>query len=361
MSCDKIPSPFGRLVRDLRGHERRKDFAGRLTIGESTIGSVESGERTNSLKLLKRLVVAFPEREKEIIDAFGESTQPHSPRSRLPAETPMRQQIRAQIEIGRMVEARRALLLQLTLVSDIGEHFWLYEQLARVNFSLDKPKEGHEAMIAAINAGQHASPADPKLVTLRDQLASRLQRLDEFTAAHTVLDDGLLVDPTASTLWRRKGVVHWYEHRYAEAYAALMTAVKHGHPLSRILHARGSVLAEWGNYTDALRDLNEVVEHLDLPPISRAYARSTRAHVFAKLAKHDLALAEFQKAEEVTPRNAWLYYFRALCYSDMREDAQVTQNLERAMDCNEPSLNCPKRVVAQEMLNDGEADTRGEH
>src|SRR5579884_4096452 len=65
------------------------------------------------------------------------------------------------------------------------------------------------------------------------------------------------------------------------------------------------------------------------PPPSRAaaYARSMRAYVLMQRDEKDRAFAEFAEAEKVTPENAWLHYFRALCYGQLGDTDQLVAGL----------------------------------
>ncbi len=279
------PSAFGLLTRQLQGHERRQDFARRLGVGEGTIANIRSGERQRSDKLLVALLESFPDREKEIRDAYERSPEPKTARSPKQSKGMIQKKVEAQIRFGRISEARKAITLQLETENDESERFWLYQKLADICFSEKADEHGLQALTNAVEIGEHVPSANGRDTVLRNRLASRLQRRDEFAAAHLVLDRGLLLDPEADLLWRRKGIVHWYEHTYSDAYAALSAALKFKHPLRRIIHSRGCVLAEWGNYDEALRDLNEILDSgkYQFTPISAAYARIHRAYVFSQV------------------------------------------------------------------------------
>jgi tetratricopeptide (TPR) repeat protein len=348
------PSAFGLLTKQLQGHERRRDFASRLAVGEGTIANIRSGERQRSDKLMTALIEAFPGREEEIADAYERSPEPKTTRSPKVSKGLGQKRVEAQLRFGRVSEARKAITLQLETESEEGERFWLYQKLADICFSESVDEDGLEALASAIEAGEHVPAANGRAIVLRNRLASRLQRRDEFAAAHAVLDRGLLLDREADLLWRRKGIVHWYEHAYSDAYAALATALQFKHPLRRIIHSRGCVLAEWGNYEAALRDLNDILDSgkYQFTPISAAYARTHRAYVFSKLGETERALGEFSQAEQIIPDSSWLHYFRALCYLDSGQTQLAIEGLALALSCQGTHLNLPKRLHAEEILHD---------
>lgn len=348
------PSAFGLLTRELQGHERRRDFAKRLAVGEGTIANIRSGERQRSDKLLVALIENFPDREREIRDAYEQSPEPKSTRSYKQSKGLVQKKVEAQIRFGRISEARKAITLQLEIEGDEPERFWLYQKLADICFSESDDEAGLRALANAVDAGEHVPTDNGRVTVLRNRLASRLQRRDEFVAAHAILDRGLLLDPEADLLWRRKGIVHWYEHAYSDAYAALSAALRFKHPLRRIIHSRGCVLAEWGNYEEALRDLNGILDSgkYQFTPVSAAYARTHRAYVFSRLGETERALDEFSQAEQVVPDSSWLHYFRALCYLDNGKINLAIEGLTTALSCQGTHLNLPKRLRAEEILHD---------
>jgi tetratricopeptide (TPR) repeat protein len=355
---ESIPSVFGRLVAELQGDEKRIVFAGRLGVGESTIGNVTSGGRQRSPKLLAALVAAFPDREEEIVGAYNASPEPTTPQSPPRRDRNfVQQKVAAQIKFGRLAEAKHALELAIDKETNAREQMWQYELLAEIRFAEGDEDDGLRDLATAIHAGDRSDADSEMLAPLRNRLASRHQRRDEFGAAHAVLDEGLLLNPRDDVLWRRKGIVHWYEHAYGNAYSALAAALYFDHPIRRIIHSRGCVLGEWGNLDAALQDLDAIIDDQAYPftPVSLAYARSARGHVYAQRGETDRALREFDRAEGVVPESSWLHYFRGLCYFTSNSPQLATKSLQKALS-EGTHLNLPKRLRAQRILCDLGAD-----
>jgi tetratricopeptide (TPR) repeat protein/DNA-binding XRE family transcriptional regulator len=356
-SRSESTSAFAALVRTLResAGQTQVAFAERLNVSRSLIGNIETGVRP-SREFVELLVRSFPDRRDSIVSTFDglEQRRTTKPAGRR-AETPVQRDVTFLMSSGRHREAHTAMLRELQRPQPRLERVWLNERLAEVHFILSESEAGIKALGDAIDACRDATSSSEDLgdkeIELREMLASRLQHRDDFVAAHAILDGGLVEAPDAGALWHRKGIVHWYEHAYSDAYASIMTAVKCGVPLSRVLHARGQLLAEWGNPRAAIEDLTGVLEDEYAESLA-AYARSTRAHAIAQLGDFERALLEWNIAEKATPDNGWLHYFRALANYHRGSYAEALQGLQRALACSSPHLNLPKRIRAESILRE---------
>ena len=68
------------------------------------------------------------------------------------------------------------------------------------------------------------------------------------------------------------------------------------------------------------------------------------------IAGTEAALADWQLAEEITPENSWLHYFRASYFLDVGESEDAVRAFRRALASSSPPLNLPKRERALEAL-----------
>ena len=83
--------------------------------------------------------------------------------------------------------------------------------------------------------------------------------------------------PNNGFLWQRLGCIRWYSGDLIGSYSALTTALNEGEERSRVIHARGQVLAEMGKYQLAIVELNEALT-TQRSAHSAAYLRSARAY-----------------------------------------------------------------------------------
>ncbi len=347
---------FGQLLERLRGEELQFDFAAKVRITRQQYGMIKSGKRRPDETLRDALVARFPESQSEIEALYAEVETERLARreQRASAHAGVDKRLQGMIanlmKVGRIEEARASIGRSLDGGPSPATRVWLLDQLADLESSQGNHDAGTAARREAIESA-HASELHDEELRLRLALGRLLSARAEFEAAHAVVDEGLRYHPAAGALWRRKAIVHWYQHEYPDAYACLASARAHGVPLSRIVHTRGQVLAEWGNYSAAVEDLTQAMEEAT-SPANEAYARSTRAYVLANLGEVNQAMSEFAFAERVTPKNAWLHYFRALCHGKIGDEEQLIEGLKRALECEVPSLNPAKRAHAIAVLKE---------
>lgn len=160
----------------------------------------------------------------------------------------------------------------------------------------------------------------------------------------------LAKQPHSGRIWRRKGIAEWYDNRLTAAFGSLSASLAHGVPRPRVVHARGQVLAEMGDYDGAITELTEALE-APLTPKSAAYARSTRAYAMFMQGDQNGAISEFAAAEAVTPDNGWLHWFRARAHESIGNHPAAERGLARALECRVPALNRTKRAYALQVLN----------
>lgn len=203
-----------------------------------------------------------------------------------------------------------------------------------------------EAIKAATAGGDERAA-----VHYTDRLAMLLMRKDDFDHAIEIMSTALRERPENSRLWRRYGIIRWYEGLLPDAYAILTLALNLGAPKPRIYHARGQVLAELRLYERAVAELSSVMG-TPLPLDAREYARSSRAFALAGLGKFDIAMREFAIAEEHTPDNAWLHYFRAVCYDERGNSMEAISGYRQALELASPPLNKPKQEYAELRLRE---------
>jgi tetratricopeptide (TPR) repeat protein len=340
---------FGRLLRHFRKREglTLHEMGMKVDLSSQMVGAIERGTRYPSSQLRDRLLELFPKDKEEIESRYSAAKLEQEAErtravSRSAPSTQLQLQVTGMIKVDRVPEARAAIKRALAGDQEPAQRVWLLDQLAGLEASngdieIDLRREAIEIA--------HESGLHDEERTLRLTLARRLTFRGDYTAAHALLDEGLKRHPDAGALWRRKGIVHWYAHEYADALACLNAAMASGIPLSRIVHSRGQILAEWGNFAAAVDDLTLAMEEAT-SPANEAYARSTRAYAIAELGDFTLAMSEFTLAEQVTPDNAWLHYFRALCHHKRGNKEQAIEGLHRALEGDIPKLNSAKRAHA---------------
>lgn len=361
MSSDRpARTEFAKLLRRLRGKDPQVEFARKLGIlSRSTYSMIERGHRRAQVPHRDNLIKLHPNERAEIEARFAAMDEEDSIRANSSSgrrQTSIQRIILESMKVGRDKEARASIMRELRTSEDPRTRIWLLEHLGCVELALGNA-DSFMAVASETIETAHASGLHDEERRLRKRLARRLAREGDYTGAHAVIDEGLEHHPDAAALWHRKGILHWYAHEYADAVACFMSARASGLNKRRFLYARGSVFAEWGHFAQAIEDLTFAVENPSTPA-NQAYARSTRAYALANSGQIDKAFAEWELAELVTPENAWLHYFRALCYRDTGDTDRMLSELRCAIECDVPALNEAKRVHAAEILRQYESSTQ---
>ena len=341
-----------RLLKQLRGKTLAVEFGARLGLKRQTYESYESGARRIPFELRATLTTEFPDLKARVKDLFDryEQERPVAPDPKTREERTREAVITQMLKVGRKPEAEHEMRRALTTTLTDAARVWLLEELSDLETTTGRIDSGISTVQRAIDVAHEAGLHRSEL-RMRENLARRFTLDSDFATAHTVLDTALKYHPEAGPIWRRKAIVHWYSEAYADACACLRTARASGLSEDEIVHARGNVLAEWGLLERAYDDLTRAID-IAATTALRAYARSTRAHVLCRLDEHEKALAEFASAEEETPDNSWLHYFRALCHAKYGDHESAISGLKRALSLNGPKLNQSKRERALQLLSD---------
>jgi tetratricopeptide (TPR) repeat protein len=248
------------------------------------------------------------------------------------------------------VSASKVLTRIATSSNDQRERREAWRLLATMAYERGNYEEAENAFEMALRNvdGMHRGG---QLAMAIDRYAKRLTEEEDYERALAIVTKGLAVFLEGRWLWRRYGCVKWYVGELFDAYAALTVALDLGYPASRVFHARGQVLAELGQYDDAIEELTEA---LRIPRSSQSTALARSARAFAMGMSGDLgpALEEFREAEQVIPFSSWLYYWRGLCYLQHGQPEEASKSLVLALGPNMTTLNRPKRENAQRLLSE---------
>jgi tetratricopeptide (TPR) repeat protein len=286
-------------------------------VSRSVLANVETGHRPPTAPLVAALIAAFPEESDAIEQGFFALRTTPTPGAEISL---LQARVHQLLAYGRRAEAILAVTNGLKNLSAPADQAALNRTLADLHFLVGNVDAGFAALRATVEAYADAG-LDAEAIPTITHIAGQLFRRGRLEEASRLTSARLQSFPEASELWRIRGTVAWYEHHYADAYASLTTALHLGSPRRIVLNARGQVLAEWGNCSAALTDLQEALSNSDSPalgsdggvaeaalPHGRAYALSAMAYCHWLLGQQSRALLEFEEASAVTPDNAWLYF-----------------------------------------------------
>ena len=117
--------------------------------------------------------------------------------------------------------------------------------------------------------------------------------------------------------------------KYVEAYA-FSTDVLKDHPTnSVVLNVRAGIYWEWGEYKNALADMDECLKYSDRHLLGEYYRN--RGGVLRKLNLYDRAIYDFVVALEINPRAVEAVRDMGRTYMDMGEDAIALEYFDKAI------------------------------
>jgi len=171
---------------------------------------------------------------------------------------------------------------------------------------------------------------------------------EEYALARALLHDALYHFPNEPEVIHELAIVDWYDGALVDAIVEFEQALAAGIDRITVLQGCGQARIESGDFVKGIEELTEVIKHHQ-NHLARAYAQSSRALGLGGIGSFQKALKELTAAERVTPNNAWLHFNRARVL-DWQGDPGASASYIRSLVLNAPSLNRPKRLMAQRRL-----------
>ncbi|HXM49434.1 MAG TPA: tetratricopeptide repeat protein [Pyrinomonadaceae bacterium] len=158
--------------------------------------------------------------------------------------------------------------------------------------------------------------------------------------------------PENADAYDKRGAAYFYGGHLSEAIEDYSRELQLIPDSSVALNGRGQCLAEAGRYDEALVDLLRAIELAKEAgnPIMVAYASNGAALALGGLGEFERALESVKKALEITPNNAWSYYYRAQIYEWMKEPDKAREDYKLALEKHDPPVNPLRRQRAENYL-----------
>jgi tetratricopeptide (TPR) repeat protein len=179
-----------------------------------------------------------------------------------------------------------------------------------------------------------------ELIRLSDIVAERLIDERSYDLALSIIDEHITPDAASARLWIRRGIALWHQHDFAGAYSSLSVGLTVTRNRAAVTLWRGQVLAEWGRFAEAVKDLDEAIPESPgiLPLLEEVCARSARVYAL-------LSLGATQRADEDTlllppgeTHSAWLHYFRGLRHQRESAYDKMMASFRDALKAGQPRL-----------------------
>lgn len=359
---------FAALLKDIRHSTRppetQEQLAGHLHVSRSLIAALETGGRASDSFVTQ--LIAFcnergEDREAAILDACAIQTR-DTPTTVHKDQTQAERRFDIQLSTGQARTVRDTLLYEVKRTTDPKTAFWMLDYLGRAHTILDEPQRAQSAFKRALQCS-NSTPGhydEEAIIAIWDKLASVAydsidpNTWDDYSQLFALdfVRQGLTMYPNAHRLWYRNGIIWWFEGGLLEAYSALTTALANGSPRYLAGRAQGEVLAELGRHEPAIKELDYVLSRHagQLSTVDKVHMRVIRAYSRFHLGEAAAAMDDFAEIEAEAPHTAWLYYFRAQCYANKKEDTKAVNDLAMSLTQEYPSLTRHKRHTASHNL-----------
>lgn len=330
---------FGAFAGDLRDSlgESQEVFAERLCVSRSLIAAVEGGHKPPSKIYLEALTREFPERK----SAIEAAARLHRPRGRPKYRRDLDSFFRdadALIVSSKDQEAWDLLMDRAKGLSDLYQMAWLLVylgQLSYTSFAISaSPKSLPVGLLdwASACARQLTTAApDKKIIELWDEIINSYTLVEHPEIAYGRLTEALRRCPKAGKLWHRMASMCFEQGRFALAYAASNTALRHHAKRIDVLMLRGEILAEWGEPSEAVLDLHEVLKG-KLSPMRRASARCAKGLALFREGKISEAITELLEVEGSAPDDPRPQYFLGKCFEVLASQTRIEGEDAKSVD-----------------------------
>jgi tetratricopeptide (TPR) repeat protein len=218
----------------------------------------------------------------------------------------------------------------------------LYLQLGRDDDALAAAELG---LRLAEGLGDAVAQAGARL-----DAASALRLRGDEDAAMRHLDRAIELHPTAVEPWRQRAVLHWdlwnLDHAHADFNNALVQA-----PGDLVATAgRGQVLAELGQGSPALKDLERALELVEEGSALHAEAQAGRGLALATLYRRAEAWPAFDAALAARHDSGRTYFYRARAHDLAGDETAARADYERATTAADPPLPPAYRRLIEQRL-----------
>jgi len=319
---------FGVLLGDIRDSlgDTQTEFAERIGVSRPVIGNVETGTPPSDV-LITLLTNLASERKEEIHAEAKRYRKPRTRRAQARRPPVIKERIDALLGSNELHQARDMLRHWVGTGESNDDTIWAVETLAQIEEDLGDRQASRQMFQCAIDL---YTIRDGRYGSLWERYALSCYADEGAESALKILETGIRRHPTGASLWYRKGLLHWEQEELPNAYAAFTTALTHKGGRLDILWARALVLLDWNAPAHAVRDLEDVAQGHNTPPMRVVQALSALAYtrLLARLTStrgttrtveevegvFTQAEDELHHAEELLPDNPWPHYFRAMCH-----------------------------------------------
>jgi len=160
--------------------------------------------------------------------------------------------------------------------------------------------------------------------------------------------------PDDATALHCRGIHLWYSGHPEEAIGDYNRSLDLVLDNTFARMGRGQILVELGRPQEAIRDLESVLQSINALPNARdknlaetqAYTRNGLGAALAASGNFRGAFEEFARSIDLQPKNAWVYFNRALAYEKNQDCLSALADYQKALVSDAPKLPAYKREIA---------------
>ena len=159
--------------------------------------------------------------------------------------------------------------------------------------------------------------------------------------------------PDQSVGYRLRGGLHWDMEQFVEAHDDYTRVLEFEPNQPESLSARGQILAEMGEYDQALDHLNIAAERSQKAGtnLTLAFTLNGRALALAGLNRFEESTRDYERSVQLCPSNPWVYYHRGMVMFQRGEFREAQHLLEMALELSDPPLPVRKKQRARTALD----------
>lgn len=248
---------------------------------------------------------------------------------------------------GSYAEAADEGIAYLKVVHSVGsESAELGQAWSLIGIAEAHLKHGEESVEALRKAATFAPPEEEQWLNLTREL----MELSRFPEAVTEAQNGLAANPKSYALRLRLGAAYLAAGRYAESESVFQELVAAGDPLPLGYVGLAQVLLRTGRAEEAAAELAEAEKKL--PPVFLlSYFRGL---ALARAAKTEAALAAFQEAAQLDPKNAEVHASLGKTQLTLGHVTQAIPELQESLRLD-PGNTQAKRLLSQAYRRGGDS------
>ncbi len=219
---------------------------------------------------------------------------------------------------------------------------------------------GQEALADAdFEAAKEQNPEAAEYYALHRELVEidRAQEEERYEAGIAQASAILENSPDCISARLLRASCYWCAEQFSEAADDLTICLEQSEDLLLAIASRGQILADMGEYEQALQDLDRALELADgnetLPIV--AYAHRGRGVALLGLGRLDEAVQELELSIAACPENGWAQYSLGLYYATTDRPREAALCFRLALTLDRPRLTSRQRTRANAFLKKHDA------